>query len=94
MTTKIEEWIGFSEAVETHIKEYVIPQYGDYPDEMIKEFDLRDIQKQLGRYVKRIGSGSRGIEEAIRDSLKIAHYACYLHVKLKEIENDLSKTKP
>ena len=88
MTTKIDEWAIFSAAVMDHIDEYVVPQYGDYPDEMIEEFNLRDIQKQLGRYVKRIEFSSRGIEDSIVDSLKIAHYACYLHTKLKEIENE------
>lgn len=37
---------------------------------------------KIKAYIARIGTGARGREEAIRDCLKIAHYACYLHAVL------------
>jgi len=81
--TKESEWDDFSSFVKIHIREYVVPQYGDYPDEMIEDADAIFFKNQLERYVKRIGSGSRGIEEEKRDALKIAHYGCFLFNKLK-----------
>lgn len=61
-----------------HIEGYVIPQYGDYPDEMIEGFNLVELKSQLKRYVGRIGTGVRGDIEALRDCYKIAHYACFV----------------
>jgi hypothetical protein len=84
MLTKESEWIEFSEMVRKHIKVYVEGQYGDYPDEMIEGWDLRSIKESLDRYVTRIDAGERGIDEAKRDALKIAHFGCYLMKKLNE----------
>ena len=84
-------WLDFAVKVNNHILDYVVPQYGDFPDEMIENFSIIDIKKQLDRYVTRIDSGARGIEEAKRDTLKIAHYACYLLTKLNEKEINMSE---
>lgn len=80
--TKTDEWVDFALNVHKHIKNYVVPQYGDYPDKMIEGWDLKSIQENLDRYVTRIGVNKRGLDEAKRDTLKIAHYACYLYKKL------------
>lgn len=82
--TKLDEWKEFSKEVEKHIENYCLPAYGDYPDEMIESMDLRDIQRELERYTKRIGRPVRGIVEAKRDTLKIAHYACFLLTKINQ----------
>ena len=87
MKIKKSEWTDFSCRVLEHIQNYCIPQYGDYPDEMIEEFSISDIRKQLERYVKRIGVDIRGIEESKRDALKIAHYACLLLAKIEGEKN-------
>ena len=84
MEHKVIEWYKFAIEVMKHINNYVIPQYGDYPDKMIEDWDIKSIKEQLNRYVKRIGVGSRGLKEELRDALKIAHYACYLYTKLKK----------
>jgi len=84
MKTKNNEWMGFAVDIGIHIDKYCVPQYGDYPDKMIEGFTPRDIQAQLERYVKRIGTGARGKEEAVRDCFKIAHYACILHSKIRQ----------
>jgi hypothetical protein len=81
--TKKEQWQEFSKLVEDHIDNYVVPQYGDFPDKMIERWDVFSIESQLIRYVARIGTNVRGINEQKRDALKIAHYACYLLEKLK-----------
>ena len=79
METKVDEWIGFSNLVVDHIGDYVLPQYGDYPDKTIANFTPVKIQAKLEAYVGRIGRSSRGTEDAKRDCLKIAHFACYLY---------------
>ncbi len=83
MKTKLTEWENFFSDVYAHIDKYCIPQYGDYPDEMIDKMDTDDIKFQIERYAGRIGRGARGEEEALRDCFKIAHYACLLHSKIK-----------
>ncbi len=84
---KTEQWDRFSREVANHIEGYVIQQYGDYPDPMIEGFDMKDLKTQLVRYVGRIGQNSRGLVEAKRDCLKIAHYACFLYNYLKDMDN-------
>jgi len=80
-------WMRFSWEVLQHIQKYVIPQYGDLPDAMIDHFTVQSLKNQFIRYFVRIGTNSRGPEEAKRDALKIAHYACYLWAKLREQEH-------
>jgi hypothetical protein len=92
MSKKGIEWNEFSDEVEKHINTYVVPQYGDYPDEMIEGFTEQDVKRELERYIRRIGSNSRGVTEALRDAKKIAHYACFLHTKLKARSTSEVKT--
>lgn len=77
--SKIWQWFLFQEKVDEHIRQYVIPQYGDFPDDIVEGFTVEKIQAKLEAYVRRIGKSARGKEDAFRDCLKIAHYACYLH---------------
>ena len=83
---KLEQWKQFSKKVEEHIEKYVVPQYGDFPDKTIAKFTPEKIQGKLEAYVDRIGKSSRGKEDAIRDTLKIAHFANYLYALL--VKND------
>ncbi len=89
MKNKKQEYAAFALEVIEHIKDYVIPQYGDYPDAMIDGFTIADIKAQLARYVGRIGTNARGQQEAERDCLKIAHYACLLLMKLRQEKESL-----
>ena len=89
MKLKLSEWVEFSLEVDDHIEKYCIPQYGDYPDTMIEDWTINDVKTQLEKYIKRIGTNVRGREEAKRDTLKIAHYACLLLKKIEEEENEL-----
>jgi len=84
MKSKKKQWMEFSKRVGQHIENYVIPQYGDYPDEMLENFDIQDYKSQLIRYHARIGTNARGPKESMRDCLKIAHYAGYLYDRLSE----------
>lgn len=81
-SNRAKEWEGFSGEVTDHIENYTVPQYGDAPDDMVETFTPADIKANLLRYVGRIGYNARGPEEAKRDALKIAHYACLLAGKL------------
>lgn len=83
MINKLDHWDLFAEAVHKHIKDYVIPQYGDFPDKTIAKYTPEKIQGKLEAYVDRIGRNSRGDLDAARDCLKIAHFACYLHYILR-----------
>ncbi len=75
---KAQQFAEFADRVVEHIDNYVVPQYGDHPDEMLETLALKDVQYQLQRYAKRIVDSSRP-NELVRDYIKIAHYACYLH---------------
>ena len=75
----LEKWQEFADAVEAHIRDYTIPQYGDYPDDQMSTFTDEDILTSIQRYENRRGKGARGIEEEMRDCLKIAHYRQCLH---------------
>jgi hypothetical protein len=81
---KVQQWRQFSAIVEDHIREYVARQYGDFPDKTIARFTPTKIQGKLEAYVDRIGRGARGQDEAVRDAIKIAHFACYLYALLVE----------
>ena len=70
----LEMWREFADAVEAHIRDYTIPQYGDYPDDQMSTFTDEDIKTAIARYENRRGKGARGIFEEMRDCLKIAHY--------------------
>ena len=70
----LEQWREFADAVEAHIRDYTIPQYGDWPDDQMSTFSDDDIKTSIARYENRRGKGARGIAEEMRDCLKIAHY--------------------
>jgi hypothetical protein len=82
INTKTYQWFKFSGKVDDHIREYVIPQYGDFPDKTIGNWTPEKIQAKLEAYVDRIGKSSRGKEDSIIDCFKIAHFACYLYFLL------------
>ena len=77
----LEQWREFADAVEAHIRDYTIPQYGDYPHDQMSTFTDEDIRTSINRYENRRGKGARGIEEEMRDCLKIAHYRQCLHYR-------------
>ena len=68
----------FSKKVTKHIEDYVTFQYSDFPDSMVDNFTHEKIQMKLEHYVERISKSARGIEDSIVDTIKIAHFSCYL----------------
>jgi hypothetical protein len=90
---RLREWRSFSMLVELHITNYTLKQYGNPSgNEQIDSFTPEQIKSQLERYVNRIGKGARGPVEALRDCLKIAHYAQFLYDKLAAQEASNAKS--
>lgn len=85
-------WNIFSAIVASHIKEYTVPQYGDYPNDNLTTFSADDCLKNISRYVARFNSNSRGHDEMLSDLLKIAHYAGTAYLKLRDYEKLFAKT--
>lgn len=81
MSERAEQWMCFMSLVLSHIEDYTVPQYGDYPDDQATTFTDEEIISQFKRYVNRLNSNARGEDEAERDLFKIAHYAALLHFK-------------
>jgi len=84
MGYRVREYSAFSWTVLRHIAEYTVPQYGDGPDDQIKDWTAEQCVRQIGKYVARYGTNARGKEERKRDLLKIAHYACLAYNKEAE----------
>ena len=90
-TTRLDEWASFHPVVTEHIEKYANAQYGDKGNDQLTTFTPADIKSQLQRYVSRIGSDMRGMDNALRDCLKMAHYACVLWHKYNEEEDERLK---
>lgn len=73
VSMQVQRWRAFSAAVEKHITEYVIPQYGDEGTEPAKEYDIDDCVKQAQRYLARVKTSQREGEQS-RDMIKAAHW--------------------
>jgi len=86
--SKKDLWQAFSAQVEKHIDEYVLPQYGDFPDEHINELTIEAIKGKLSSYVRRIGTVDkhRGEFGAVQDMYKIAHFCSFVWQKLNAKE--------
>jgi len=93
LTNRGKEWRNFSNIVQDHVEFYTVPQYKDYPEDQLTNFTISDVASQLKRYVNRISSNSRGLHEAKRDCLKMAHYSCVLYSKLDEFSDHSEKMK-
>lgn len=88
LSNRGRQWESFHRLVLAHIEGYTVPQFGDAPDDQAQGFDQRDFQREIQRYANRIGTNARGMAEARRDCLKMAHYACMLWHKLQEEGTD------
>lgn len=76
---------AFAYDVAKHVDEYTVPQYGDMPGDMVEEWTPTHVVHQMEKYLKRMRCNGRGNEDNILSCKKIAHYACILDGKLKEI---------
>jgi len=81
---RLHEWNQFAEITRQHIKNYAVPQYDNYPNDQLTNWTPTDCVKQILKYINRFERGARGNKEALRDMLKIAHYAGVVFGKLAE----------
>jgi len=81
ISSRGRQWQEFSLMVLDHIEEYTVPQYGDFPNDQAEGWTVQQCSDCIQRYCNRSASNSRP-EEANRDALKIAHYACLMHSKI------------
>ena len=84
-SSRLKFWNEFSPLVADHVENYTVPQYGDYPYDQMTAFTIEEIVMNMKRYLNRALSNQRGIEESLRDCLKLAHYASELWAKKKGI---------
>lgn len=85
---RLHEWYNFADNVSEHINNYTIPQYGDYPNDLLTSTSNECIVHDMKRYLNRFGKGQRGCKEAMRDMLKIAQYAGVLYNRLQHPHDD------
>lgn len=83
ITLRGDEWLDFSERVLKMIETYTVQQYGDYPYDIVAEEGPDYCRQNIRKYAARLGKNARGAKEELCDCLKIAHYACMLHEKLR-----------
>jgi len=76
------QWVEFSNKVLNHIETYTVPQYGDKPCDSVSEWNSKECFVNINKYIKRFGNNSRDNQEFL-DMIKIAHYACLTHDKMK-----------
>lgn len=82
-TNRGAEWEEFSNTVLAHIENYTTKQYGDAPNDTVQTMTAEDCIKQVKKYAQRFGNNQRPGQDLL-DMLKIAHYACLAHSKMKE----------
>lgn len=68
-------WDIFAEEVWSHIENYTIKQYGDFPTDQVAKWDEAQLKTQIEKYLNRLNSSSRGEQDSNMDLIKIAHYA-------------------
>jgi uncharacterized protein (DUF1810 family) len=83
-STQEIKWQLFAEGVVNHIREYVLPQYGDEGSDPAAEYTAEDCVKQAQRYLARFGKSQRQGEE-LRDLHKAAHWIQKAADRLKKI---------
>jgi hypothetical protein len=91
MSNRYKMWEEFAREVGDHVESYTVPQYGDYPNDQITNWTTSDFKTTIIRYANRMGNNARGDKEALRDMLKIAHYASMAWHKLGGTEREIEK---
>lgn len=76
---------SFSQSVRQHIREYTIPQYGDYPDDQATILTVNDMVKSVRRRRTRLFKNSRENQDRL-DLLKSAHECCMAYHKVCELK--------
>lgn len=77
--SRLKEWDVFYGKVADHIRDYTVPQYGKKGEDQVSSMTPQDISVQIKRYANRVGSDQRGMDNALMDCFKMAHYSCMLY---------------
>jgi hypothetical protein len=93
MPKQLKNWRKFDLAVEGHILNYVIPQYGDESEELAKDWSAEDCVKQAQTYLARFARGQRKGEEQL-DMLKAAHWMQKAWTRLQPKSEDKGRPVP
>ena len=83
--SKLIDWVDFSDTVNDHVLDYVIPQYGENGNDPCTEYSAADMIRQINKYTARQGKNSRPGQDLL-DLVKIAHYAQMAHTLISEDE--------
>lgn len=87
-----ETLTDYGRALCTHVKEYTIPQYGDYPYDQFVLLTAHDCMIQIKRYTERnLREVIGGIERQINDMLKIGHYGAHAYKLLTNYHGEAEK---
>lgn len=83
---RLGDWRKFSNQEELHIEQYTRKQYEseDHDSDQVGIWTAAECNEAIKRYTNRFGRNARGPKEALRDCLKIAHYAQFMYDKLKK----------
>lgn len=84
MSMKLFNWQEFSNVIETHIENYVLPQYGDTHEDQAAVYSIEDCVRQMSKYLARFGKNVREDQQEL-DFIKIAHYAQIAYTKLGDL---------
>lgn len=82
LSNRGKEWEEFSALVLDHIETYTVPQYGDAPDDQVEEWSADECVMTIRKYGARFKKNSREGQD-VSDLMKIAHYACLAHGKIR-----------
>lgn len=80
---RTKDWNEFAAKVAAHIENYIVPQYGDAPNDNVAAWSAQDCIAQIQKYAARFGNNQRTGQEEL-DLMKIAHYAQLAMDKLKQ----------
>lgn len=81
LSVRGKRWADFSYKVLKHIEEYTVPQYGDYPNDLLTTATKEACLFYIDKYIKRAGRNVREGQDEL-DMMKVAHYAQIIHDKL------------
>ncbi len=91
MRGRVEEFFDFCCIAQEHVRNYTIPQYGDYPADEVEEWTGDQCVKAIQKYTKRYEAAQRGRLETLRDMAKIAHFACLAFWKMAPTKEEQDK---
>lgn len=75
------------EHVIPHVDGYACSQYGDKGNDLLTKKNSRWCFDQVEKYLNRVGTNQRGLDDQKLDILKMIHYLCVAYVKFGE-ENE------